>query len=180
MRGTGGNIVRHPAKLGTPTSVPGLDLNAWLVFFAKHQDPKDTSVSWEDGMIFRPTTLKKAADKQVAPHDAGPNTPTSITSTDNVPTAKTANALTTTNHPGNATTTCPRISVATHGSTNINFATVERTETTSTTKRKTTAPAKNAPKAAPASSSSKRKADNVSRAADGDTSRLHKRRHGVN
>ena len=50
----------RPAKMAPPNTMNKIDLDAWLAFFAKHQDTTDDSVSWEDGMLFKPNTLVNA------------------------------------------------------------------------------------------------------------------------
>lgn len=49
-----------PAPLKAPNSMVQNGLGAWLRFFRKHQDENDSSVSWEDGLLFVPTALTQA------------------------------------------------------------------------------------------------------------------------
>jgi hypothetical protein len=66
----GGQV--RPAKMAPSNTMHKADLVAWFSFFAKHQDEKDTTVSWEDGMIFHPTAIENARDaldgKSSSPH----------------------------------------------------------------------------------------------------------------
>jgi hypothetical protein len=50
----------RPARISIPNSMKKLDLDAWLEFFAHHQELYSSTPTWEEGMIFVPTAKARA------------------------------------------------------------------------------------------------------------------------
>lgn len=50
------------AKIHQPNGMVKTDLDPWMSFFARAQDDEDDTVSWEDGLLFKRTSLKEAIE----------------------------------------------------------------------------------------------------------------------